>query len=545
MRIILLGSNERAGYSIAKSLSEKKHTVHIINDKAHALKHSKFVSSFFVTRYSFEKETEPAVAELTAFLKNNYYDILIPVHDTALTVCFHFNAEISKHVKIAFVNSPGVHKYCNDKSALLKLCKKLEIPTPVSLLINRLEDLKNPEEIEYPCIAKPVSSKVFKNGKIFSYTVKKIYSYPELVDFLREKVETVPVMVQQILPKGFGAGYNFLSVNGTVMQSYAHARINEAWGGGQSTYRKTIDPGLFNLKTIAEKIIESAGWTGIAMLEFLIADDTPYVMEINGRAWGSIELGVFAGCDLPADMIKVLFEDAPVNRYRYSSPVYARNLFNEIIWILKAKSPKKLLKWLVSLKDNFRKDHIVEDAFFRDFKFRSAFILDLAGHFLKNVFWGFYTKLSFARIKTFNDTTTLKDKQVAFICKGNINRSAFAEWYTDQKFPGFKISSYGTVFEEDRLSPVNAVTTASKFGIDLGEHRSRYLTEAAIEQTDLFFIMDKSNYWDLRKRKVPKEKIFRLDHNDIKDPYSKDLQYFEMNFSSIATALTRLFGSAQ
>lgn len=39
-------------------------------------------------------------------------------------------------------------------------------------------------------------------------------------------------------------------------------------------------------------------WHGVAMVEFKVtADGTAYLMEINGRFWGSLQLAIDAGVD--------------------------------------------------------------------------------------------------------------------------------------------------------------------------------------------------------------------------------------------------------
>lgn len=219
MRVLLLGSNERAAYSIAKSLTKINYTVDVLNDKWHALKYSRFVNFFHIINASFEKATDKAASELIEYIQSNNYDYLIPVNDTALMICVLFKKQISMFTAIAFVNEEETHKFCVDKSELLRLCDDLQLPSPRTIHIKTLEDINQLENINYPCIAKPVSSKVYKDGKIFSHTVKKIKNREALIDFIREKIETVPVMVQEILSNAYGVGYNFLAQNGQVLNA--------------------------------------------------------------------------------------------------------------------------------------------------------------------------------------------------------------------------------------------------------------------------------------------------------------------------------------
>ena len=542
MNILLLGANERAAFSFAKSFKNQGHRVTIINDEWHPIRYSRFVKRFIKTQYSFQQETESSLKEIDLHLGQTKYDVLIPVHDVALTICKQFKAQLSLHTKILYVNPDETQIFCSDKYALWRECKNLELPVPFSIIIKELTDLESLPAISFPCIAKPVSSTVYSNGKIFSYSVKKINSREELVDFVREKIETVAVMIQEILTGGFGCGYNFLSVNGQVINAYAHQRINEAHGGGQSSYRKTIPSGEYNIESYSKNLVAQINWTGIAMIEYRVVNNTPYIMEINGRGWGSLELGIFAGCNLPVDMIKALYLNEPVLPYQFTKPVFARNLLNEFVWVLKFRSITAFFKWLASCRNIFKKNNIVEDSFFVDPSFRLMYAISIMELALLRLSKKIRDRLFSPSIPEISNKNILAGKTIAIVCKGNINRSAFAEKYIRQKIKkDYHVTSYGTVFEENRLSPMDAINTARESGVDLELHRSKYLDKRSIDKTDIFIIMDTTNYYDIRKLGVPKNKIFLLSKNKIHDPYKKDISFYRKTFNAIAAHIQQIF----
>jgi hypothetical protein len=55
------------------------------------------------------------------------------------------------------------------------------------------------------------------------------------------------------------------------------------------------------LQRQSEALLDQLGWNGVAMVEYKrdIATGTPYLMEINGRFWGSLQLAIDAGVDFP------------------------------------------------------------------------------------------------------------------------------------------------------------------------------------------------------------------------------------------------------
>ena len=57
----------------------------------------------------------------------------------------------------------------------------------------------------------------------------------------------------------------------------------------------------------AERLLKRVGWRGVAMVEFKVDREsgTPYLMEVNGRFWGSLQLAIDAGVDFPRLLLEV------------------------------------------------------------------------------------------------------------------------------------------------------------------------------------------------------------------------------------------------
>jgi predicted ATP-grasp superfamily ATP-dependent carboligase len=72
-----------------------------------------------------------------------------------------------------------------------------------------------------------------------------------------------------------------------------------------SVYRESIEPDPV-LRERALALLDAFAWQGVAMVEFKVegATGTPYLMEVNGRFWGSLQLAIDAGVDFPALLIE-------------------------------------------------------------------------------------------------------------------------------------------------------------------------------------------------------------------------------------------------
>lgn len=541
--ICLLGANERSCYSVAKSLKNRGYFITVIDSDSHAIRYSKYVDKFLKLKTDITRNTFAAKNEIIEYLKLNKVSAFIPVNDIAVQFLFFFRQEIQDYTIILNINVPEVLKFSHNKYCLWKIAKELGIPVPDSVLISsyvQFQELKS--QLKFPIIARPIYSRLIKDDRILGFSVKKIKNLNDLENFVREKINTTPLMLQEVLV-GQGAGYNFLSTDGNVLKSYAHERINEEWGGGQSTLRKSIPVDHYNLNFCSKRLVNAIRWSGIAMIEYKICDGKPYLIEINGRPWGSLEVGMKAGIDLPSLMANEFLESnlaSASSSNVYYKEVFVRNLYNELIWILRAKSLQKFIKWLFSLRVHYRRNYFVEDSLLSDFKFRFFFITDDLKKILKKKF--VRKRKLFSHLSVLNGADLKVAKSIAFLCKGNINRSAFAAAYFNKYYgTDLNVRSYGTHNEISRMCSREALSVAAEFGVDLTHHLSDVISPDSFAQIDKLIIMDEENLRDLFKLNMMyKNKICKLAKSPIADPYGKEVEEFRKCFSEIKDSIDKL-----
>jgi hypothetical protein len=91
-------------------------------------------------------------------------------------------------------------------------------------------------------------------------------------------------------------------------------------------------------------------WTGLVMVEFKVGDQ-PWLIEVNGRVWGSLPLACLAGVDVPGALAELYFPaapaplDAPRASARSDAPyalgVRAYNLELMLSWIVQVLLGRK------------------------------------------------------------------------------------------------------------------------------------------------------------------------------------------------------------
>ncbi len=139
------------------------------------------------------------------------------------------------------------------------------------------------------------------DGRWNAASVRYVHSGKEL----KEAVSTNPAfhrhpfLIQEYIC-GEGRGIFALCNGGRPIIYFAHRRLREKPpSGGVSVLSESIEVDL-RLKELSHKILQRVGWHGVAMVEFKV---TPcgkvYLMEVNARFWGSLQLAIDAGVDFP------------------------------------------------------------------------------------------------------------------------------------------------------------------------------------------------------------------------------------------------------
>ena len=137
------------------------------------------------------------------------------------------------------------------------------------------------------------------------------------------------------------------------------------------------------------------------------------------------------------------------------------------------------------------------------------------------------------------------------VCLGNICRSPLAEGIMqhliNQEGLNWEVDSAGTAGYHIGAKPdYRSVAVAKKNGIDISKQKARKLEKADLENFDIIYVMDDSNYNNvlaLAKNKSEESKIRLLIANGIvSDPYYDDT-LFEPVFDMIHTQCAKLIKS--
>lgn len=277
-----------------------------------------------------EDDPEAFVAALAGVIEQEDAAVVFPMTD-ATVMTLAGRGELAG----ARVACPprAAYELLSDKGRLLERAARLGVPAPETLRVAGHAELSRAlRGWSGPVVLKPTRSRFIEDGRIRSTHVviaedagAAARMAPGLEWFGR-----VPCLLQRHI-EGHGAGvFTVYGPEGPVAW-FAHRRIREKPpSGGVSVLCESVavDP---IMQGHAARLLDDAGWLGPAMVEFRVdGDGRPWLMEINGRFWGSLQLAIDCGLDLPWLWHRIVSGEAPAPAGGYETGRRLRWLLGDL-----------------------------------------------------------------------------------------------------------------------------------------------------------------------------------------------------------------------
>lgn len=300
-RILILDGNQRASLAAVRSLGSRGLNVTVGESSLTSLAGaSKFAGKhmLYPNPYEYPREFFETIKEYVA---DQGISFLLPITEATSYVILQYRDELPEHVTLPFPDSGAVEQLAN-KNELFKLAPKLDIPVPKTTFCeNALEGVAAlSKTTSFPVVLKPYKSRILAEGAIESTQVIIANSRSDAESALTShSYFNYPFTVQEYI-EGAGQGVFALFDHGKPVCFFAHRRLREKPpGGGVSVLSESVAVNE-RLKQSAEQLLRHAKWHGVAMVEFRVANDgTGYLMEVNPRFWGSLQLAIDSGVDFP------------------------------------------------------------------------------------------------------------------------------------------------------------------------------------------------------------------------------------------------------
>ncbi|HEV8357965.1 MAG TPA: glycosyltransferase [Gemmatimonadales bacterium] len=259
--------------------------------------------------------------------------IVLPVTEAACLLC---NAERSAW------EAAGITVGCGpdamllqafDKARTLEIAARCGLACPETRRPDSLDGYHAAaNEVGFPCLVKPRSSNPRMGAIVLPDEGVGYVDAPSGLEAAvsPRRQEKYWPLLQRCIP-GVGKGVFALCDHGRPVAWFAHERLRDVRpsGSGSSLRRSApLDP---ELRAASETLLRAMQWHGPAMVEF--RDDgvnPPWLMEVNGRFWGSLQLAIAAGVDFPLLWVRILQGEAVEPREDYALGVTMRWVWGDV-----------------------------------------------------------------------------------------------------------------------------------------------------------------------------------------------------------------------
>ncbi len=302
MRVMVTDGDERAALALVRSLGRGGHSVVVAASGRMSLAGSSRFADETVRVPDPLTRPDEALEALRAATTRHGIDALIPVTDALLgPVLANRRAFESQGVLIPFA-SEDAYAAISNKQLTMERAREVGVDVPQQIVLRSRAELDPViADIAYPVVVKPSRSVVGAGASRSKTRVAYARNAAQLRSALVDlPAAAFPVLLQQRID-GPGVGMFLLVWEGRTIAAFAHRRLREKPpSGGVSVLRESrpVPPELLRK---SEALLARFSWEGPAMVEYKVdaATGREYLMEINGRYWGSLQLAIDAGVDFP------------------------------------------------------------------------------------------------------------------------------------------------------------------------------------------------------------------------------------------------------
>ncbi|WP_372997841.1 ATP-grasp domain-containing protein [Marinobacter sp.] len=239
--------------------------------------------------------------DLCRIIETKKITFLLPITEATTYAVLRYKSELPASVTLPLPDSDQVEMIAN-KNRLFRLALENGVPVPESIFCNnRQEGLDAIGSVtSYPVVLKPAKSRILHDNCIEPTSVMAVHSRKQAEDALQQHAFFESPFTIQKFVEGKGQGVFALYDRGHAVCFFAHRRLREKPPEGGVSVLCESAPVPENLKQYARTLLDAANWHGVAMVEFRVTPQgDPYLMEINPRFWGSLQLAIDSGVDFP------------------------------------------------------------------------------------------------------------------------------------------------------------------------------------------------------------------------------------------------------
>jgi len=298
--VIVTDGEQRAALAVVRSLGTEYRCVVAASSRSSLAGGSRFCARGVAVPDPLKNPNEYGEA-IVALAAEERASLVLPIAEQAMLAILPVRDRLSP----AVVPFPDLATFSalTDKRRLLQEASKIGIAIPRQEVLSDADAVASIDldAFPYPIVIKPARSVGEHAGRRAKFSVSYAFNADDLLRKIRQLPPAAfPLLLQQRVV-GPGLGVFLLLWDGEQYAQFAHRRLCEKPpSGGVSVYCESIavDRGLLER---SRALLERFGWRGVAMVEYKRDSSTGevYLMEVNGRFWGSLQLAIDSGVDFP------------------------------------------------------------------------------------------------------------------------------------------------------------------------------------------------------------------------------------------------------
>jgi predicted ATP-grasp superfamily ATP-dependent carboligase len=297
MRILITYGWCRTAYVICESLARAGFTVSACGDSALSMtRASRYVDSFDPVPDPFG-DPRCYAAAVGDVMRRRGVSLVLPAHEDFVALQ-QFQNLLPPEAIVAAPSYAAASEVL-DKWALIQRANRAHIPVPYTYAPQSLDEAENIlAQIDQPAIIKPRRGNGGKGVELIHDPRQGSREYRRIVSQFQLSSPMLPLIQEYI--QGEQLGSCFMAVNGNLQACFIerYVRCKQA-GFGTSVLRERA--GSEEIQQYTARLCGELKWTGIGHLDFIVsgAEKRPYLLEMNPRFWGALNLAVRNGFDFP------------------------------------------------------------------------------------------------------------------------------------------------------------------------------------------------------------------------------------------------------
>jgi len=303
MRVLLTYGWCRTAYVAAECIANAGHTVFVCDSSALSMARvSRSVRGFFRVP-PFQEEPDNYVDALGTIVRRNDIQVLMPMHEDALTVQER-RACLPVGLIVAAPSCEGLMLGL-DKHRIIALATNAGVDAPATAAPESIEGAKKViHASQFPLIIKTRHGNGGKGVAVARTPADAVRLYLAFVDRFKLGHGHFPLLQEFVSGELCGAA--FFSVAGDMKACFAERYLRcKDNGFGTSVLREPVEDDA-RIKEATQRMCKALGWSGVGHFDYLFCRETGRLalIEMNPRFWGALNLSIINGFNFPLALLQ-------------------------------------------------------------------------------------------------------------------------------------------------------------------------------------------------------------------------------------------------